>query len=310
MNRFDYNFKIIARDAMIRSAQSRLAGASFPSELRLLVMKASVSYHAPTLAISFTSTTADLAGAAATLFDAHPTSAAVHNTLQQTAEQAILETCIFKVERVFNPFDLHTTRGIAPFLETIGARIRHLEIHLNTSSSYQPETTLVKASDSHKTLQRLQRLYPNLKTCSLTFGIRTCFNPVAIHTSPPFLTPSIADRESPFPAGLLEHEFKQDQSIASVLVEIFSVFAEEGPAVRRFVRIMHVQYDEVKQTAVYNYGPLVTARDPKMKAEPQGIRGGAKMVKDAYHLARTRDKFTHAPVEKEAYSYEGNFSRA
>lgn len=287
MNRFNYDFEIIARDAMIQGAQRRFADASFPPELRLLVMKASVSYHARTFEISLMTTARDLAQAAAALFNPNPTSAAVHATLQQTAEQALLETCIFKVERIFNPFDLHTTHGIAPLLETIGARIRHLEIHLDTSSSHQPYEKLVKASDSHKTLQRLQRLYPNLKSCLLTLELRMCFNPIANHTSPPFLTPAIADHKSPFPAGLLQGEFKQDQDIAHILAELFSVFAEKGPAVHRFVRLLHVQYDEAKRTAVYNYGPLVTAYDPKMNARPQGVAGGAQMVSEAYRCART-----------------------
>jgi hypothetical protein len=83
---------------MIRSALRRFAGDSFPPELRLEVMKASVLYHAPMFQITFESTFDDVAKAAKKLFDQQHTTNDVSAILQQTAEQALLETCIFKVQ--------------------------------------------------------------------------------------------------------------------------------------------------------------------------------------------------------------------
>jgi hypothetical protein len=144
-NRFDWDFKIIARQAMTEGAQRRFADASFPPELRLEVMKASVSYHAPTFEITSESTFDNVKKAAASLFDKqHYTSDAVNTTLQETAEQALVETCIFKVERDsesqsnFNELNFtrsksdfnerNFTRSMAPLLDTIGAHIHFLGV--------------------------------------------------------------------------------------------------------------------------------------------------------------------------------------
>jgi hypothetical protein len=152
-NRFDWDFKIIARQAMTEGAQRRFADASFPPELRLEVMKASVSYHAPTFEITSESTFDDVKKAAASLFDKqHYTSDAVNTTLQQTAEQALLETCIFKVERDFesesNSNELNFTRSMAPLFDTIGAHIHFLEISVHTGRSHRPFTQAVHTAVS------------------------------------------------------------------------------------------------------------------------------------------------------------------
>jgi hypothetical protein len=86
---------------MIRSAHRRFASDSSPPELRLLVMKASVPYHASTFAITGESRFKDLAQIATTLFDTQQVADPADDSLLQIAEQALLETCIFTIKRKF-----------------------------------------------------------------------------------------------------------------------------------------------------------------------------------------------------------------
>jgi hypothetical protein len=136
---------------MIRSALRRFAGDSFPPELRLEVMKASVLYHAPMFQITFESTFDDVAKAAKKLFDQQHTTNDVSAILQQTAEQALLETCIFKVqkvERMCGSSALNFTHSMAPLFDVIDARIHHLEIFVQSGPSYRCVVAIGKARDA------------------------------------------------------------------------------------------------------------------------------------------------------------------
>ena len=115
---------------MTESAQMRMTNASFPQELRLQVMKASVRYHSSTVNLSPEThgKTNFLTNNAKSLFDTQHTFGAVYDTLKELAEQALLETAIFK---------LHTSNSssrskdddkydVAPLFYKLAERVQHL----------------------------------------------------------------------------------------------------------------------------------------------------------------------------------------
>jgi hypothetical protein len=114
-------------------------------------MRASVLYHAPTLEISLQSRFDDVTKAASSLFDKQYATDAVNAVLQQTAEQALLETCIFKVqkvERMCGSSALNFTHSMAPLFDVIDARIHHLEIFVQSGPSYRCVVAIGKARDA------------------------------------------------------------------------------------------------------------------------------------------------------------------
>jgi hypothetical protein len=135
-------------------------------------MKASVSYHAPTFDITPKSTFDDVTKAATSLFDTQHTTDAIDAVLQQTAEQALLETSIFKVERdpKSHVNELNSTRSMAPLLDIIGACIRHLKISMH---AIPLSNGFADTGKAQKTLHELKPRLPRLKTCILTVKIPT-----------------------------------------------------------------------------------------------------------------------------------------
>jgi hypothetical protein len=139
-----------------------------------------------------------------------------------------------------------------------------------------------------KTLHEQKRRFPNLKTCILTMEIRSSSvrNGFCSRSNAP-LDPYYVDEDHArfmFPRRLLDSPYGPDQDLRSVLAGMFDKFAEKGPGVRRFVRMLQVHYG---QNAVYHYGPLVAVHGNGVEGGPHGISGGADIVTAAYRLRRT-----------------------
>jgi hypothetical protein len=287
-NRFDWDFKIIAREAMTQGARRRFADASFPPEWRLQVMKASVLQHVPIFVITPESTFDDVAKAATSLLDTQHTqytTDAVYAVLQQTADQALLETCIFKIERdrKTDGNALDFTRSMAPALDSIGARIHHLEISVHSDPSLSGVVAIGRATE---TLHELKLHFPILKTCILTVKIQTlCFDGVnGLSLDYRDLDVHLINRDQTiFPIHLLgEKKYVAGQELGRVLTGLFGTFAEKGPGMHRFVRMVQTHSDQKVVGTMCHYGPLVDVYDG-----PRVISSGADIVAAAYRLART-----------------------
>jgi hypothetical protein len=293
-NRFDWDFELIAREAMTQGAQRRFADASFPPELRLQVMKASVSYHAPTFDITPKSTFDDVTKAATSLFDTQHTTDAIDAVLQQTAEQALLETSIFKVERdpKSHVNELNSTRSMAPLLDIIGACIRHLKISMH---AIPLSNGFADTGKAQKTLHELKPRLPRLKTCILTVKIPTWSlgnlnstnnsNGSTLRSGLNFY--HVDNDEAIFPVYLLGNEYVENQELKGLLTGLFDTFAEKGPGMRRFVRMMQMHCNQKAPSIVCHYGPLVKVHDAHMDDSPHVISSGADIVTAAFRFART-----------------------
>jgi hypothetical protein len=147
-NQLGHDLKAMARDAMTKGAQLRMTDTSFPQELRLQVMKASVLYHSPTFNISSAtqSRTDDFIYAVRSLFDEQETSGALIDTLRELAEQAFFETAIFKVQKCLSQIKLIDLHSTAPLLEEVGERVHHLELVAHIFPALSCQATLKEAT--------------------------------------------------------------------------------------------------------------------------------------------------------------------
>jgi hypothetical protein len=262
---------------MTQGAQRRFADSSFPPELRLEVMRASVLYHAPTLEISLQSRFDDVTKAASSLFDKQYATDAVNAVLQQTAEQALLETCIFKVERFRHSWGLYGldfTHSMASLLDVIGAHIHHLEICVNFEPSGRCPRAVEQAA---RTFQELKLHFPKLKTCILATKIHTWgLDSSSSESDWDEFFPSsefyhVYPNQAMFPVDLLVKQSIPSQSLGGMFTELFSAFAEKGPGMRRFVRMLQVHMNEKALGAACHYGPLVEVHETKMEVGPHVI---------------------------------------
>jgi len=268
---------------MIKGAKLRMTNTSFPQELRLQVMKASVAYHAPTFNISPTthSNTDDFVDACVSLFDTHPTDGALYDILKGLAEQAFLESAIFKLRRCLSPYkeeDMHST---APLLEEVGERVHHLELIARTYPAVSCKATVKEAT---KIWTELKRHCPNLKVCVLTVVFQSCKQGKPGLDHPDHY---IIETEEPFPEELLRTPSRSGGRggfLGNTLTALFYDFAEKGPGVRRFVRIQHLRGEEEKELKVTpHFGPLVKVHSAS----------GSSMLTEAYQHARTGASSLH-----------------
>jgi hypothetical protein len=131
---------------MTKGAQLRMMNASFPQELRLQVLKASVRYHSSTFTIPSTTrgNTNLLTDKPTSLFDTQHTSGAVYETLRDLAEQAFFETVIFKLQTSisFVRFDHGDMYGIAPLFYELAEHMQHVELTIRILPEVGWEATL------------------------------------------------------------------------------------------------------------------------------------------------------------------------
>jgi hypothetical protein len=276
---------------MTKGAQLRMTNASFPQELRLQVMKASVRCHSSTFKIASDERgyTNLLADKAACLFDTQHAFGAVYDTLRELAEQAFFEATIFKVHTGASSSRAKDGKmyDTGPLYDELAERVQHLEFKVRIMPLLGWEATLKNAASLWASL-RLSS--PSLKACVLTVVVRSIHQyPVnGVHvgyynTNDP----------APFPKEMLQETPLEDECLGNTLTKLFAEFAEKGPGVRRFVRIQHLQCDRWKESATPHYGPLVAVHHTRSGADARESPEGLDMLTAAYQFARTGEKIEH-----------------
>ncbi|GAB7336379.1 hypothetical protein MBLNU13_g09105t2 [Cladosporium sp. NU13] len=276
---------------MVKGAQLRMTNASFPQELRLQVMKASVLYHSPTFNISSAtqSRTDDFVHAVGSLFDKQQTSGALYDTLRELAEQALFETAIFKVQKCISQIKLGALHSTAPLLDEVGGRVQHLELIAHVFPALSWQATLKEAT---KVWKSLKHQLPNLKACVLSAVFRSYKEFIYFGGNANGGYYASSD-QTPFPKELVREGSMPGESLGSTLTKLFAEFMEKGPGVRRFVRIQQVQFDLFTDTVTPHYGPLVAVRSTRTGADAQESSSGASMLNEAYRLVRSGKKSEH-----------------
>jgi hypothetical protein len=277
---------------MTKGAQLRMTKASFPQELRLQVMRASVQYHSSTFRISSTEADEDLAkdlkDAATSLFDTEHTFGALYDTLKKLADQAFFEAAIFNVFTSFSLSREGSTYSTGPDFDKIAERVQHLELDILIPPELGWEATLENAT-SLWTSVRLRS--PKLKACVLTVVVQT-FHQESSGDDFALGYYGTHDRD-PFPKDILSTEPTPGQYLSNTLAKLFAEFAKKGLGVRRFVRIQHFQCEDVAEKATPHFGPLVAVQSARFKADAHGSPCGTSMLTEAYQFARSGEKASH-----------------
>ena len=278
---------------MTKGAQLRMTKASFPQELRLQVMKASVQYHSSTFRIPATATsetlTEDLKDAATSLFDTQHTFGALYDTLKALAEQAFFEAAIFKVytsDFRFSEADMYSTD---PDFGNIAERMQHLELRVLILPELGWEATLENATSLWASL-RIRS--PKLKACVFTVVVQTFHHP-ALNGDKIYREYYGSHNQDPFPKDILPREPTPGQCLGNTLSKLFAEFADKGVGARRFIRIQHFQYNVLAETATPHYGPLVAVQSAGSKADAYESPSGTSMLTEAYQFARSGENVTH-----------------
>ena len=277
---------------MTKGAQLRMTKASFPQELRLQVMKASVQYHSSTFRIPATATsetlTEDLKDAATSLFDTQHTFGALYDTLKVLAEQAFFEAAIFNVYTSVSLSREGNIYSTGPDFGNIAERVQHLELDVLILPELSWEATLENAMSLWASL-RLRS--PKLKACVFTAVVQT-FHPES--TDDEFAREYYGSYDqNPFPKDILPKEPTSGQCLGNTLAKLFAGFAEKGVGVRRFIRIQNFQCGVFRKTATPHYGPLVAVQSARSKADASESPSGTSMLTEAYQFARSGEKVAH-----------------
>jgi hypothetical protein len=98
---------------------------------------------------------------------------------------------------------------------------------------------------------------------------------------------------TPFPEELLQERSIPGEFLGNTLTQLFTNFAEQGPGVRRFVRLQHVHFDAFTETVKPHYGPLVAIHPARSEAGAHESLSGASMLSRSYKLARSGERTAH-----------------
>lgn len=280
---FNYDLERLAQDAMTYSAQRHVV-KKLPSELQLQVMGASVLYHASVLSIGQASA---VAKEAACLFDGgyiKHLATDVHHTLQRIAEQAILNNVIFKTHLSISHPDIDPTHRLD---RSLRRHIRYIQvtivIHKSLNSDY--EEVLAQIASTWSTLKTH---LSNLKTCVLTLVIGSC-KALSLHQTMFDNRYVLSAEGAAFPERFLKMRYTRSELLERILANLLGDFAQKAPAKRCLARILHQQEDLDAETLTHYYGPLVPANRVEKQSDSQSIPIGARILTQAYRLARTVD---------------------
>lgn len=254
-------------------------------------MKASVLYHSPTFNISSTtqSRTDDFMYAVRSLFGEQQKSGALYDTLRELAEQAFFETAMFKVQKCLSQIKLIHLHSTAPLLEEAGERVHHLELIAHIFPALSCQATLKEAT---KVWRSLKHSCPNLKACVLTVVFRS-YEPLYFLGGNANGGYYACGDLTPFPKELSREGPRLGEFLGNTLVQLFARFAEQGPGVRRFVRLQHVQFDVFTDTVKPHYGPLLTIHSARSDADAHESLSGAIMLSRSYKLTRCGRRTEH-----------------
>lgn len=295
------------KTAIAKEAHKRFASASFPSELRLQVMKAGVLQSTSWWQVRRDHTVDYIWSAAFSSlfppelwnpkrerFDTSWLDAETRRCLANIAKQAFLETAIIKYQADFRDpgweGDIPSFK-LPPLLACVGPRIHHLDlfIRVRTNSFARPQNGYY-ARMAIRCMDSLKLHFPNLKACVLTLDVhfRECstFLATAMHASP------LAQFDERLLQMITASTHTEDRGIKTLrdeITKLFKEFVAVGPGKRKFVRIRlrSILNDPLRggQQAEkhFTYGPLVRAG----RVDGDEASLGARLLNAAYRLERT-----------------------
>jgi hypothetical protein len=304
-----------ARLAMAKGALDRLADPDFPHELRLQVMKEGVSECTTWLYIAHGTNLDDMRNAVYDflVFPFWDYSRAKYAAVREAAEQAFLESVIFKVE-LSHSITLNSAIGnaaLSPLLATIGARLHYLDLSTYIDGSRISHQDILEGTSCRpitRCMDSLKRHFPNLKTCVLTLDLRS--NALYYHSSSS--PPAHFDQ---WPSHNRIPRDPSDQSyLTAEVAELFEAFATRGLGKLQFIRIRCTR-DKViwiraqgasrgRHETVYEpsyCGPLVKV-DRAYVTEVRSRDGslGRELLERVYRLVPVPP--TPEPVEQKKYN--------
>jgi hypothetical protein len=295
------------KTAIAKKAHQLFASPSFPSELRLQVMKAGVLQSTSWWQVRRDHTVDYIWSAAFSSllppelwnpkrerFDTSWLDAETRRCLANIAKQAFLGTAIIKYQAGFRDpgweGDIPSFK-LPPLLASVGARIHHLDlfIRVRTNSFARPQNGYYTRM-AIRCMDSLKLHFPNLKACVLTLDVhfRVCgpFLAMAMHGSP------LAQFDERLLQMITASPHSEDRGIKTLrdeITKLFEEFVAVGPGKRKFVRIRFrsILNDSLRggQEAEkhFTYGPLVRAE----RVDGDGASLGARLLNAAYRLERT-----------------------
>lgn len=222
---------------------ARLTDPSFPKEVLIMVIEASVRRGAPYLSPELLES--PLGRVVDQIFTRWPenlSNETIH-MLYQMAARALLKYSIFRIE---TGFTIEHTLGLPLVLEGVERFVRHLALDLRTmpvngAHNFQP-------TRSSQAMESMKCLLPNLETCVIQYHF--------IHGSGrPFLRGENGELGSIETILSMTNVIKVNcvTRLETTIVESLAAFREYGPGKRKFVRFSH--YGRKKNCL--SAGPLV-----------------------------------------------------
>ena len=212
------------------------------------------------------------------------------NIIRSTAEQAFLQTAMFKLEinetlPIVEDEDWMSALSSIPAI--IGSRLHYLELNttIRCHSDLYEQHLYLDVAWCRKAAMYIEKLnlhFPNLKACVLTLDLH--FSTIYGRTLLPF-DPMALEWTTGTDADY--NYFKTSLPVEAS--SLFDAFAAKGPGRSRFVRIRFLPdtlHDEHINGTVH-YGPLVKLDCETTAAEPEKGSLGTKLFRDAYRLARS-----------------------
>lgn len=298
--------------AIAKGAHKHFAGPSFPAELRLQVMKAGVlcgtnwwyagnSYHTRTMhemrnAALSSLLPSELWDPDKRRFNANWLDEETRSVLAETAEQAFLETAIFKIDATFSFLEVDYAERfkMSPLLMAVGARMHHLDLAIRVDvddSGYAYDHRDILAAT--QCMKSLKAHFSNLKSCILTLDIH--FRLLGVHRA--MMWNALANPPPPlqmFDPLILQttcHQIEdgEPRTLKDKIVKLFEAFVDERLGKSQFVRVRfrpkrNSWIEREPQTGYrFSCGPLVSAQQISTKETTLGSR----LIDAAYQLERT-----------------------
>jgi hypothetical protein len=298
----NYDIVSFARSVMVSDVQKRFADPKFPPELRLQVMKAGIPYNT-TSKLSLSQSMKTIEGLrneahGLLLFPPREHSYQLDpwadeettNIIKSAAEQAFLETAIFKLGINHSlPISEHRDwmSGLSSIPETIASRIHYLDLNTFVQGHWSPlgQHLFLDVDWCQKTVTCMDILklhFPNLKTCVLTLDLYFGARYEKVH--------------QPFDQSFLQWAMGRDAnlgcpdtSLPGEASSLMNAFVAKGPGKSQFVRIRDFPQGSYEARSVH-YGPLVRVDCEKMAASHEDGSFGTQLFESAYRLARTREQ--------------------
>lgn len=297
----NYDIVSFARSVMVSDVQKRFVDPSFPPELHLQVMKAGVPYNT-TSKLSLYRSMKSIEGLrneahGLLLFPPREhwyqldpwADEEISKIIRSTAEQAFLETAIFKLcindsLPVLKHGDWMSGLSLIP--ETIGSRIHYLDLTTIVQGHWSPydQSFFLNVDWCRKTVTCMEILklrFPNLKACVLTLDL--CFASKDGTVRQPFDQSYLQ-----WATGRGANFDRFETSLLAEASSLMNAFVANGPGKSQFVRIRDFSgapYHVDKAESVH-YGPLVRVNCDKMAASPEKASFGTQLFEAAYRLAR------------------------